>query len=648
MPPLNKTPKKPRAKTGKTKKSGATAARAPGAVASPSNTKTAPPAPAHSHGFPALPDKMDIADPISLGRIMSEVADRARPVLKSFFDRRIQEFNEQPFDPLNLRKAYLEFSAALISNPAKLAGLQLDYWQQWYNLVHQSTLHFLGAPHNEPFPSDKGDRRFRADDWHESAVFDFIRQSYLLTSRWTRKLVSAADGLDRPTQEKVDFYTRQFMDALSPSNFLLTNPEVLRETFDSHGENLVRGLENLLEDLERGKGDLKISTTDYDAFKLGKNIAVTPGKVVYQNDLMQMIQYTPTTKTVRAVPLLIVPPWINKYYILDLRPDNSFVRWIVDQGYTVFIISWVNPDAHLARKRFEDYMEEGVLDARTVIGEITGEKDCNIVGYCLGGTLLAITLAALALRKGLQNINSATFLTTLLDFEQAGELKLFTDDEQLALLDREMAEKGVLEARSLQRTFSLLRANDLIWSFVVNNYLMGKEPFPFDLLYWNDDSTNMPAAMHSFYLRKMYRDNLLTVPGGIRMNDVPIDISKIDIPTYFLSTREDHIAPWKATYSGAHILGGKDKTFTLAASGHIAGVVNPPAQKKYCYWTSSDLPDDPDSWLHSAEEQTGSWWPHWEQWLRQRSGKEIPARQPGSKTHPPIEDAPGKYVNVKR
>lgn len=591
-----------------------------------------------------------LADPIALGRVMAEVSERARPLVASFFEKALANQGDQAFDPLNMRQVYLDFMNSLMSNPARLWELQLEYWQQWFNLVQESTRHFLGEPHKNLYMPEKTDRRFREKLWEDSPVFDFIKQSYLLTSRWMQKVVSSAEGLDRTTQEKLDFYTRQFADALSPTNFVLTNPEVLKETLDTRGENLVRGLRNLLEDLERGDGDLKISTTDYTAFAPGRNLAITPGKVVYENDLMQLIQYEPSTPQVFRRPVLIVPPWINKYYILDMRPDNSFIRWLVAQGHTVFTVSWVNPDRRLAQKRFEDYLREGILNGIDVIRTITGEESCNVVGYCLGGTLLSAALAFLAVKGESERIASATFLTTLIDFENSGELKLFVDDGQLALLDREMAEKGFLEAKSLQRTFSLLRSNDLIWSFVVNNYLMGKEPFPFDLLYWNDDSTNMPAAMHSFYLRKMYRDNLLTVPGGITIDHVPIDLKKIRTPAWFLSTREDHIAPWKATYEGAKLLSGP-KTFSLAASGHIAGVVNPPQGGKYCFWTSEKLPDKPETWLESAKETPGSWWPAWEKWLQEYAGPKIDAasRTPG--THPdfkPIEDAPGRYVLVRR
>jgi polyhydroxyalkanoate synthase len=357
---------------------------------------------------------------------------------------------------------------------------------------------------------------------------------------------------------------------------------------------------------------------------------------------MQLIQYAPRTKTVHEIPVLIVPPWINKYYILDLKPENSFIKWLVDQGYTVFTISWVNPDSRLAQKRFEDYMEEGVLAAIEHIRKVTDAKSVNSIGYCLGGTLLTITLAYLAATKKSHLINAATFFTTLIDFKEAGDLKLFMDDAQLELMDRAMAEKGLLEGKHLQKTFSLLRANDMIWSFVINNYLLGKEPFPFDLLYWNDDATNMPAAMHSFYLRKMYRDNLLAQAGGISMHKTPIDVRKIKTPAYFLSTREDHIAPWKATYAGSRLFSGNVK-FILAASGHTAGVVNHPDKNKYCYWASDKNIADPEEWLESTKEHQGSWWPHWKKWLTQYAGEKIPARAIGKA----IEDAPGSYVRKR-
>ncbi len=582
-------------------------------------------------------------DPVALSHALLAVYERAAPLFGSYLEKMGEDLARQNYDPFHIKEAYIEFIERLAADPEKFWQMQQGFWNDWFRLWQENTMKFLGEDGKTVIEPEKNDRRFKAPEWQESALFDFIKQSYLLTCHWMDKTVRGAEGLDPGKKERLAFYTKLFADALSPTNFLMTNPEVLKETLKTGGENLVKGLENLVADLERGQGELKISTTDYDAFQLGKNLATTPGRVVYENDLMQLIQYEPSTENVFKRPLLVIPPWINKYYILDLREDNSFIRWAVDQGHTVFTVSWVNPDAKLAQKRFEDYMQEGVLDALEQVRAITGEPDCNVVGYCLGGTLLAITLAWLSARKQEKIIASATFLTTLLDFENSGDLKLFMDDGQLELMDREMAEKGVLEAKNLQKTFSLLRANDLIWSFVVNNYLMGREPFPFDLLYWNDDSTNMPAAMHSFYLRKMYRDNELTKPGGITMMDTPIDLKKITAPAYFLSTREDHIAPWRATYAGIELLGSKDISFTLAASGHIAGVVNAPAKNKYCYWTSSKTDKTASDWMDASKQEEGSWWPHWQRWIKNYGGGEIAPRPVGKG----LEPAPGSYVKKK-
>jgi polyhydroxyalkanoate synthase len=443
----------------------------------------------------------------------------------------------------------------------------------------------------------------------------------------------------------VDFYARQFVDAMSPSNFLLTNPEVLRKTAETGGENLLKGLNNLLTDLEQGKGKLHIKMTDMDAFKVGENIGVSPGKVIYQNDLMQLIQYAPATETVLKRPLLIAPPWINKFYILDLRPRNSFVRWAVSQGHTVFMISWVNPDERLAEKGFEDYMTEGYLAALDAIEQATGEREVNAIGYCLGGTLLGSTLAYMAAKKD-GRIKSATFFVTMMDFAEAGELGVFIDEEQLSSLEDKMNKRGYLEGSEMATTFNMLRANDLIWSFVVNNYLLGNDPFPFDLLYWNADSTRMPARMHSFYLRKMYQENLLKDPSGITLAGVPIDLRKIKTPAYFLSTREDHIAPWKSTYRGTQLLSGP-KRFVLAASGHIAGVVNPPEGGKYSHWINTDLPPDAEAWFKGATEIAGSWWPDWHRWVTALGKEQVPARVPGEGRLKAIEDAPGSYVQVR-
>ena len=586
---------------------------------------------------------LKLPDPAELGRSMADIAERSQRIVSEWLKRQADE--EHAPDPLNIGSAFLEMTARLIANPARLVAAQLGFWQDYMTLWQNTARRIMGGEPEPVIDAPSSDRRFKDDAWRENEVFDFIKQSYLLSARYVQDVVRQVDGLDPKTAQKVDFYARQFVDAMSPSNFLLTNPEVLRKTAETGGENLLKGLNNLLGDLERGKGKLHIKMTDLEAFKLGENIGVSPGKVVFQNDLIQLIQYTPGTEKVLKRPLLIAPPWINKFYILDLRPRNSFVRWAVSQGHTVFMISWVNPDEKLAEKGFEDYMTDGYLAALDAIEQATGEREVNAIGYCLGGTLLASTLAYMATRKD-NRIRSATFFVTMMDFAEAGELGVFIDEEQLNALEDKMNKRGYLEGSEMATTFNMLRANDLIWSFVVNNYLLGNDPFPFDLLYWNADSTRMPARMHSFYLRKMYQENLLAVPNGISLNGVPIDLHKIKTPAYFLSTREDHIAPWKSTYRGTQLLSGP-KRFVLAASGHIAGVVNPPDGGKYSHWINTDLPEDPEAWFKGATEIAGSWWPDWHRWVSALAKDQVPARVPGDGKLKPIEDAPGSYVKVR-
>jgi polyhydroxyalkanoate synthase len=584
-----------------------------------------------------------LPDPGAVGRSMADIAERSQRIVGEWLKRQGQE--EQELDPLNIGSAFMEMTTRLMTNPAQLMKAQIGFWQDYMTLWQNTTRRIMGIAAEPVIDASATDRRFKDDAWRDSEVFDFIKQSYLLSARFVQDVVTHVDGLDTKTAQKVDFYSRQFCDAMSPSNFLLTNPEVLRKTAESGGENLLKGLNNLLSDLERGKGKLRIKMTDMDAFKLGENIAVSPGKVVFQNELIQLIQYAPSTETVLKRPLLIGPPWINKFYILDLRPRNSLVRWAVSQGHTVFMISWVNPDEKLAEKGFEDYMHEGYLAALDAIELATGEREVNAIGYCLGGTLLASTLAYMAAKKD-DRIKTATFFVALTDFAEAGELGVFIDEEQLRSLEDKMQKRGYLEGSEMATTFNMLRANDLIWSFVVNNYLLGNDPFPFDLLYWNADSTRMPARMHSFYLRKMYQENLLSKPGGITLSGVPIDLGKIKVPSYFLSTREDHIAPWKSTYRGTQSLGGK-KRFVLAASGHIAGVVNPPDGGKYSHWINEALPPDPEAWLAGATEIAGSWWPDWHRWVVSHGKAQVPARVPGEGKLPALEDAPGSYVKLR-
>jgi len=582
-------------------------------------------------------------DPMHFAQEMTTIAQRSQKIVTEWLERQ-KDGTAGPIDPLNIASAFFEMTARLMADPQKLMQAQMMLWQDYLRLWQSTTQRFLGHETDTVAAPAPGDRRFKDTAWDDNALFDFIKQSYLLSARWMHETVKDVEGLDPATAKKVDFYTRQFVDAMAPSNFLMTNPEVLRTTVESGGENLIKGLNNLLGDLERGKGQLQISQTDASAFTMGENVAVTPGKVVFQNDLMQLIQYEPTTEQQHAIPLLIIPPWINKFYILDLREKNSFVRWATAEGFTVFVISWVNPDEELARKSFEDYMFEGPLAALDAMEKATGSRTANVIGYCLGGTLLASTLAYMA-AKGDTRVNSATFFVTMTDFAEAGELGVFIDETQLQFLEKRMSERGYLEGSDMATTFNMLRSNDLIWSFVVNNYLLGKDPFPFDLLYWNSDSTRMPAVMHSFYLRNMYQRNLLREPGGITLGGEPIDLGKVKTPAFFISTREDHIAPWKSTYQGTQLLGGPVK-FVLAGSGHIAGIVNPPPGK-YPFWTREDTPHTADEWLAGAEQHEGSWWPYWSAWLKERAGEMVPARKPGDAGLSIVEDAPGSYVAVK-
>jgi polyhydroxyalkanoate synthase subunit PhaC len=579
---------------------------------------------------------------LEMSRSLCETAQTSQDMINRFF--RAHAF--PLMDDMGTSKAFCEMTARMLANPVKLAEAQLRLWQDYVQLWQGSMLKMWGQDPRPVAEPPAGDRRFSHEDWEDSFVFDFIKQSYLIATRAINETIASVDGMDEETRKRVAFFTRQYIDALSPSNFLLTNPEVLRATAQSGGQNLVRGLGNLLEDLERGQGNLRITMTDLDAFKLGENVATTPGKVVYQNKLMQLIQYEAATKQVFKRPLLIVPPWINKYYILDLREKNSFIKWAVDQGHTVFVISWVNPDASYADTKFEEYLTLGPIAALDAIKKAAGEEKVNAAGYCLGGTLLASTLAHMAAKKD-ERIASATFFASMLDFSEPGELGVFIDEGSIVSLEARMKERGYLAGNEMAQAFSMLRANDLIWSFVVNNYLLGKEPIPFDLLYWNSDSTRMPASMHGFYLRKMYLQNQLVQPGGIVLAGVWLDLSRIKTPAYFLSTIEDHISPWKSTYAGARLFSGKVK-FVLAGSGHIAGVINPPVANKYKHWTNGDaLPEDAAEWLKHAEQHDGSWWPDWQKWAARHGGEKVPARVPGKGKLKAIEDAPGSYVKLR-
>lgn len=581
-----------------------------------------------------------LIDPVALTQSILKAYENAAPIWEKAMKKASNDgMSSKNMDPLGIAPLTMQLTQRIAENPEKLVEMQTKYWGDMLKLWDSTAKKMRGEPEADIIQTAKGDRRFRDEDWQNNAILNFLKQSYLLTCNAVDDTIQSADGLEKSDRDKLAFTARLYADAMSPSNFAMTNPEVIRETLNTGGDNLVKGFENLIKDLKRGDGELNISATDYTAFKVGENVATTKGAVVFQNDLMQLIQYDATTPTVKKTPLLITPPWINKYYILDLKEENSFVKWATDQGQTVFMISWVNPDKRLSHKDFEDYMQDGILDAITAIMDITGEDQINAVGYCLGGTLLASTLAYLKTHGEDHKVKSATFLTTLLDFENAGDLKLFLGPDQIEDITKAMDETGLFEAKNLQQTFKLLRSNDLIWSFVINNYLLGREPFPFDLLYWNDDSTNMPAAMQKFYLNNMYGTNKLREPGGISLKDTPIDLRDITTPAYFLSTKEDHIAPWQATYEGTHLTSG-ETTFTLAASGHIAGIVNPPAKNKYCYWTADKPQKSADEWLETASQKDGSWWPHWNEWMAQYAGGEVAART----IEKSIEPAPGSYV----
>jgi polyhydroxyalkanoate synthase len=557
------------------------------------------------------------------GRNSNELADEVAEVAKTL-GHVAEYWLEEPQRALEVQtrlgKAYLDLWASAVK---RLAGED-------------------AAPVVAPDPNDK---RFTDPEWSSNQFYDFLKQAYLLTSRWANQLVDDAKGLDPHTRQKAEFYVRQIANAVSPSNFVLTNPELLRETVTSNADNLVRGMRMLAEDIETGGGDLKIRQSDASMFAVGRNLATTPGKVIYQNELMQLIQYAPATPTVLKRPLLIVPPWINKFYVLDLTPEKSFIKWCVDQGITVFVISWVNPDAHLAKKGFDEYMREGPLAALDAIKQATGEDKVHAVGYCVGGTLLAITLAYMAAKHD-ERIASATLFASQVDFTFAGDLKVFVDEKQIAALEHKMAEKGYLESKSMATVFNMLRSNDLVWPYVINNYLKGKAPFPFDLLYWNSDATRMPAANHSFYLRNCYLDNKLS-KGKMVIDGQPVRLKDVTIPIYNLATREDHIAPAKSVLLGCKFFGGPVR-FVMAGSGHIAGVVNPPAKNKYQFWTGPRPRNaDLDGWLQKAKEYPGSWWTDWLVWLTRQSPTEVPARVPGEGALKAIEDAPGSYVRVR-
>ena len=538
-----------------------------------------------------------------------------------------------------------EVASYWLSDPNRAVELQSRLGRAYLDLWSAAAKRLSGEEAGPVIAPDPKDRRFADPEWSSNQFFDFVKQAYLLSTDWADHLVQGAEGLDPHTRQKAEFYIKQVTNALSPSNFVLTNPELLRETMTSNAENLARGMHMLAEDIRAGGGDLKIRQSDAEKFQVGRNLAVTPGKVILENDLMQLIQYAPSTPSVLKTPLLICPPWINKFYVLDLNPEKSFIKWCVDQGLTVFVISWVNPNEKLAKKDFEDYMREGPLAALDAIETVTGEKQIHTIGYCVGGTLLSITLAYLA-AKNENRVASATLFAAQVDFTHAGDLKVFVDEEQLGVLEKRMADRGYLEGSKMANAFNMLRSNDLIWPYIINNYMRGKAPMPFDLLYWNSDATRMPAANHAFYLRQCYLNNTLSA-GKMTIANVRLDLKNVTVPLYNLATREDHIAPAKSAFLGSKFFGGPVK-YVLSGSGHIAGVVNPPNKNKYQYWTGGGAGKGSlEAWLKKAKEHPGSWWPDWIGWIKSHGGETVDAREPGGGTLTPIEDAPGRYVKVK-
>ncbi|WP_417669807.1 PHA/PHB synthase family protein [Roseibium sp.] len=587
-----------------------------------------------------------INNPEAFAQNLAKTLENAGKALAAYLEPREKgEVKQDSTDELtSVIKTLAQVGEYWVSDPQRAVEAQSRLMTGYIDLWNSSLKRMMGETVPPAAQAEPRDKRFADPDWNENQFFDFIKQLYLITSRWAEDLVHEANGLDEHTKHKAEFYVTQISNALSPSNFLLTNPELIRLTMESNGANLVKGMQHLVEDIKAGHGDVKIRQTDMTKFALGKNLGLTPGKVIAENDVCQVLQYEPTTPNVLTRPLLIVPPWINKFYILDLTPEKSFIKWAVDQGHTVFVISWVNPDQRQAQKSFEHYMQEGILNTLDVIKRATRQEEVNAIGYCVGGTLLAVTLAYMA-AKGDDRIKSATFFTTQVDFTHAGDLKVFVDEEQISILEKKMAETGFLDGSKMSSAFNMLRSNDLIWSYVVNNYLKGKEPFPFDLLYWNSDSTRMPAANHSFYLRNCYLENNLA-RGKMVIDGETLDLSKVTIPIYNLATREDHIAPARSVFLGSACFGGPVE-YVLSGSGHIAGVVNPPDRNKYQYWTGGKPEGRLEDWLDKADENPGSWWPHWDSWIRSLDDQTVKARKPGAYRMKVLGDAPGSYVTMK-
>ena len=597
------------------------------------------------HVEPSSVEQYIVRDPekfaLNLARMIEEAGKAAAAWAAPRERGEVRDTLSEPVT--DMVKTFSKLSEYWLSDPARAVEAQTRLFSGYMTIWGNAVTRMSNPEVGDAVAPDKTDKRFQDPEWGRNAFFDFLKQAYLVTARWAGDLVEQADGIDERTKHKARFYVKQLSNAISPSNFILTNPELFRETVASNGENLVRGMHMLAEDIEAGKGDLRLRQADYSRFKIGENIAVTPGKVVARSAVAEIIQYEPATEKVLKRPLLICPPWINKFYILDLNPQKSFIKWAVEAGHTVFVISWVNPDERHGRMGWEEYIRDGIQLGLDTIEEATGEREVNAIGYCVGGTLLAAALALFA-QEGEDRIKTATFFTTQVDFTYAGDLKVFVDEEQVAALEKSMEGRGYLEGNRMATAFNMLRSGDLIWPYVVNNYMRGKAPLPFDLLYWNSDSTRMPAANHSYYLRNCYLENNLS-QGKMNLAGRTLSLSDVTIPIYNLASREDHIAPARSAFLGSRYFGG-DVEFVMAGSGHIAGVVNPPSMGKYQHWTGGKPVGEFDDWVASATENPGSWWPHWHKWIEKHNKQKVAARKPGANGKP-LGEAPGTYVTVR-
>ncbi|GJL95728.1 MAG: class I poly(R)-hydroxyalkanoic acid synthase [Hyphococcus sp.] len=647
----SKSPKNKTKATGKPAASKPTGPEAADAKTSAQKPADKPNGASASNGA-AGNDKSIYQDFDTLTEYLTDISGKSQEVVREFFANNPglrQATGELPADPLNVSEAFQEMMKGLSADPGTIMQRQFNLYGDYAKLMATMSRKMAGESVKPAILPEAGDKRFAHPAWEENPMLDYMKQSYLIMSRWLETTVAQLEGVDEHEKAKAEFYTKQFTNAFAPSNFPVFNPEVIEATIASKGENLLKGLQNLLEDIDRGHGELSIRQADLEYFKLGENIATTPGKVVFQNDILQLIQYEPTTEKVAKTPMLIIPPWINKYYILDLQPKNSFIKWLVDQGRTVFVVSWVNPGPELKEKTFEDYIHEGLFEALDAVSAATGEKKADTIGYCIGGTMLSTSLALMA-KKGDKRINSSTFFTAQADFSEAGDLLLFVDDEQLDAIEKQMdAAGGVLEGRAMATTFNMLRSNDLIWSFVIDNYMKGKDPAKFDLLFWNSDATRMPKKVHLFYLREFYQHNRLA-KGEMVIDGETLDIGAVNIPIFMQAGETDHIAPSGSIYKTARLYASKDNDnvqYMLAGSGHIAGVVNHPDRNKYHHSVNTSLPDNLEEWKAGAERHSGSWWPYWIKWLESVSNGEVDARIPGDGDLEIIEDAPGSYVTVK-